>query len=309
MELPFYKIASNLNIASSTAHSTYRWFITTSNVVTSKRGKEREELKKDSELLVIGLILHSPTLYLSEVCQKAFELTGITVSAASICRLFKRYGITRKKVRQVALQRCYTVRGAFMAQCLMFKREMLVWTDETGSDSRNHIRKYGYSLRGMTTECHRLLFRGNRINAISAMSSDGMVALDVTTSTVNGETFFDFLRGTLIPNMLPFNGSNPRSILLLDNCSVHHSREVKDLLDRAGILVFFLPPFSPDLNPIEELFSYVKGFLKKHDELLQVLIDPVDIIRSAFESVTPQQCNGWITHSGYCEESAFHVHA
>ena len=301
MEMPFYKIATNLNVASSTAHRTYHLFITTSDVA-SKRRKVREELKKldaHNELLVIGLILDSPTLYLNEVCQKTFELTGITVSPSSICRLFKRYGITRKKVRQVALQRCYALRGAFMAQCFMFKREMFVWTDESGSDSRNHIRKYGYALRGMTPECHRLLVRGTRINAIAAMSSDGMVALDVTTSTVSGETFFDFLRGTLIPNMLPFNGSNIRSILVLDNCSVHHTLEVKELLRRAGILVFFLPPYSPDLNPIEELFSYIKGYLKKHDELLQVVHNHVDIIKSAFESVTQQQCNGWITHSGY----------
>ena len=70
---------------------------------------------------------------------------------------------------------------------------MFVWTDEGGSDSRNHIRKYGYVLRGMTPKCHRLLVRGTRINAIAAMSSGGMVALDVTTSTVSGETFFYFL--------------------------------------------------------------------------------------------------------------------
>ena len=55
----------------------------------------------------------------------------------------------------------YTVRRAFRAQCLMFKREMLVGIDGTGSDSRNHIRKYGYSLWGRTPECHRRLFRGN----------------------------------------------------------------------------------------------------------------------------------------------------
>ena len=77
---------------------------------------------------------------------------------------------------------------------------------------------------------------------------------------MNGETFFDFARGTLIPNMMPFNGSNPKSIVIMDNLSVHHAREVKDLLKQAGILVLYLPPYSPDLNPIEEMFSYVKTF-------------------------------------------------
>ena len=48
--------------------------------------------------------------------------------------------------------------------------------------------------------------------------------------TVNGDSFYDFLRGTLIPMMQPFNGTNAHSVLIMDNCSVHHMSEVKDLL-------------------------------------------------------------------------------
>ena len=57
--------------------------------------------------------------------------------------------------------------------------------------------------------------------------------------------------------------------------------------------------YSPDLNPIEEAFSYVKQYLKKHDELLQVLGDPSHILQAAFDSITSEHCNAWITHSGY----------
>ena len=96
------------------------------------------------------------------------------------------------------------------------------------------------------------------------MSSTGIIALDLTTDTVNGDKFFDFLRGSLIPNMMEFNGMNPRSIVIMDNCSVHHVEEVTELLRQAGI-VLFLPPYSPDLNPLEEAFGYSKGYLRKHD--------------------------------------------
>ena len=65
----------------------------------------------------------------------------------------------------------------------------------------------------------------------------------------------------------------------------------------AGIVVVFLPPYSPDLSPIlEELFSY---YLKRHDELLQAVDDPIPIIQAAFDDVSPDQCKAWITHSGY----------
>ena len=90
-----------------------------------------------------------------------------------------------------------------------------------------------------------LQLRGERINAIACLSSSGILAVESIRGTVNGETFFDFLRGTLIPQMMPFNGSNPHSILVMDNnCSIHHTHEVKDLLNQAGVLALYLPPYS-----------------------------------------------------------------
>ena len=90
----------------------------------------------------------------------------------------------------------------------------------------------------------------------------------MTTDT----TFFDILRGSLIPNMMPFNGTNPNSIIIMDNCSVH-IEEVRELL------VLFLPPYSPDLNPLEETF---RGYLRKHDELFQSIPFPSDLVKTVF---------------------------
>ena len=95
------------------------------------------------------------------------------------------------------------------------------------------------------------------------------MATELITGTVNGDCFYDFLRGTLIPLMLPFNGINSHSVLIMDNCAVHHASKVRQLVQSAGIVSLFLPPYSPDLNPIEEAFSNVKKYLRKHDELLQ----------------------------------------
>ena len=67
-----------------------------------------------------------------------------------------------------------------------------------------------------------------------------------------------------------------------------------------GILVLFLPPYSPDMNPIEEMFSYIKYYLKDHDAILQAMDDPLPLLEASFESVTKDQCVGWIRHAGYC---------
>ena len=87
--------------------------------------------------------------------------------------------------------------------------------------------------------------------------------MDVTTESVDGDKFFDFVRCTLIPNMLPFDGCNERSIAIMGNCSVHHVDAVTKLFEESGIVLLCLPPYSPDLNPIETAFSYVKGYTVK----------------------------------------------
>ena len=71
------------------------------------------------------------------------------------------------------------------------------------------------------------LTRGKRISCIAAISCAGLLALEATTTMVDAQVFFDFLRSSLIPNMLPFDGSSPRSIAVMDNCSIHHVGSVK----------------------------------------------------------------------------------
>lgn len=145
-----------------------------------------------------------------------------------------------------------------------------------------------------------ILARGTRLSVISAISSEGLLAHEILTGTTNGDKFYDFLRGSLIPCMQTFPA--PRSVLIMDNCSIHHIQKVKDLLDACGILLIFLPPYSPDYNPCEEMFSYVKYYLKDHDELLRYSTSIQvfrQILNAAFLSVTDSQCKQWIAHAGY----------
>ena len=200
-------------------------------------------------------------------------------------------------MRQVAKQRCYLLRGKYVAHIYNFDSSMFVWLDETGTDKRGQLRKYGYALRGITPVYTRFISRGERMNAIASMSTEGIIALEIVKGSVNGDIFYDFLRGCLIPNMQSF--PNPHSVLLMDNCSIHHTDKVTGLLKEAGIVTLYLPPYSPDLMPLEELFSYIKNYLRRHDELLQVVIDPRDIIKDAFYSITIENYHAWIHHAGY----------
>ena len=170
MSRTFPEIAKNLNIAVSTAYRIYRQFEVSGDIAAptdaSKPRPDLRVLNEHSELIVVGLILENPTLYLHELCQTIQDVTSLSASQSTICRLLHRYGFTRKKVKQVALQRCYTLRGAFMAHCSLFSRDQVIWVDETGSNAKDHICKFGYAIRGCTPTTHRLLVRGERVNVV-----------------------------------------------------------------------------------------------------------------------------------------------
>ena len=107
---------------------------------------------------------------------------------------------------------------------------MLIFLDETGTDRRDTFRKKGYSLRGKPAKSQRLLIRGEHVSAICLMSLEGILSCKIVRESVNSDTFLDFVENDLMPNLMPFDGHNPRSVVIMDNCSVHHIAEVTELI-------------------------------------------------------------------------------
>ena len=87
------------------------------------------------------------------------------------------------------------------------------------------------------------------------MCTEGVIDYHLTTGSANAHNFFDFLRGQLIPSMQPFPGD--RYVLIMDNCSVHHSEEMKDFVRDAGILFLYLPPYNPITHITIQLRNYL----------------------------------------------------
>ena len=106
---------------------------------------------------------------------------------------------------------------------------------------------------------------GKRLRVIGAMSVDGIEDIYTAEGNVNGDVFEDFVQTTLLPLLQAFNGTNSHSVVVMDNASIHHVHKIVEMIHGVGALVRFLPPYSPDLDPIEEAFSKVKSFLKAND--------------------------------------------
>ena len=160
------------------------------------------------------------------------------------------------------------------------------------------IRKNGYSLRGRPVRAQKLVVRGEHVSAIAAISTRGLPALKFVRGGVNGDTFYDFVSAELLPKLMPFNGRNSNSVLLLDNCAIHHVAEIQQVLNDAQVLTHYLPPFSPDFNPIELAFSKVKYLLKGMEAEMQALQDIDTILLAAFAQITPADCCAWINSIG-----------
>ena len=157
-----------------------------------------------------------------------------------------------------------------------------------------------YSFRGMPLEDHRLLIRGVRYSAIPVMSLDGIHDVHLAKGSVNGEKFTDFILNCLLLVLMPFNGVNPRSVVIMDNANIHHVEEVTDLIETvAGARLCFLPPYSPDLMPAEGVFSQIKSIMKLNDKLFQATSTPRLLLTMAFGMVSSHDCYGHISCCGY----------
>jgi len=129
--------------------------------------KASRKLNSPLEYMIIHIVLIRPGIYLREVQRELREETGTEVCLLTICRFLHRNGFTRQRLRIAASQRDGLLRAQFVSDVSLYKPEMLIFLDETGSDRRDCIRTYGYSLRGKLLVTHRLLVRGQRISAIA----------------------------------------------------------------------------------------------------------------------------------------------
>ena len=183
-------------------------------------------------------------------------------------------GMTRQVISHIALQRSELKRAEYWYDITMFNTSMLLWIDETGCDLRNALRKYGFGIRGLQPQDYSLKLRGKRYSAIRILSTEGIKDMYIAEGSVDGETFLDFIRRCLIPVLVPFDGLSPNSVVVMDNASIHHVDSVVKSILSVGALVRFLPPYSPDINPIEEVFGEVKHYLQANNTCFQETSSP-----------------------------------
>jgi transposase len=167
----------------------------------------------------------------------------------------------------------------------------LVFLDEAGCQQAM-TRLYARAPRGQRAQATKPVNRGRHVTLLGALSLQGLVAAMTVEGFTDGEAFLAFLREVLVPQL------RPGQILILDNLKAHKVAGVAEACATAGVQLLYLPPYSPDLSPIEECWSKVKALLRaKAARTLETL---EQAIAEALAAITSQDASGWFAHAGYC---------
>ena len=171
-----------------------------------------------------------------------------------------------------------------------FKASDLVFLDESGCNT-DMTRRYTYSLGRSRAVDSAPLSKPKNTTILSSIRLDGTLHYTTFSGGTTIERFKRYLETDLLSHL------NSDSVLIMDNMKSHHAKAVKNLLDSSGVRYIYLPPYSPDLNPIEKLWSKVKSLLRKFKA--RTLDTLPDAIQHAFRSVTVSDCSGWFRSCGY----------
>lgn len=168
--------------------------------------------------------------------------------------------------------------------------ERLVFIDET-SVKTNLTRLRGRSPKGERLTGAAPFGKWRTQTFISGLTQDGLIAPWVIEGAMNGDAFATYVETQLAPALAP------GTAVILDNLTTHRNERAATALRERGCWFLFLPPYSPDLNPIEQAYSKLKALLRKigartFDQLLDALGHACDLF-------TPEECRNFFQNAGY----------
>jgi transposase len=165
-----------------------------------------------------------------------------------------------------------------------------VFVDEMGTNiSLSPL--YGWAKKGERAYCSVPRNRGKNTTLLSSMSVEGMGPSLAVEGATNREVFETYVEQILQPTL------RRGQVVVMDNLTAHKGERVRELIEDQGCELMYLPPYSPDFNPIEEAFSKIKGLMRKaqarsREALLQAM-------GSAISALSAEDARGYFEHCGY----------
>ena len=175
------------------------------------------------------------------------------------------------------------VAGALDARCVVF-------VDEMGTNtSLSPI--YGWAKKGKRAHCRVPRNRGKNTTLLASMSVQGMGPSLAVEGATNSEVFETYVERVLAPTL------RKGQVVVMDNLSAHKGERVRELIEGRGCELLYLPSYSPDLNPIEEAFSKIKGLIRKAEARSREAL--LEAMGMAIAALSAQDARRYFEHCGY----------
>jgi transposase len=165
-----------------------------------------------------------------------------------------------------------------------------VFLDESGVTTEM-TRRYGRAARGQRVQDAVPAGHWRTLTLLAALSLHGLRAAMTVESPTDGDVFLAYVEQVLGPRL------QPGDVVVLDNLAAHKVAGVRALIEARGAQLLYLPPYSPDFNPIEQAWSKVKELLRAAQARTLPLLD--DAITAALAAITADNAVGWFRHCGY----------
>lgn len=166
----------------------------------------------------------------------------------------------------------------------------LVFLDETWAKT-NMVRRRGRSRRGQRLVAKVPHGHWKTTTFVAALRSDGLTAPMVLDGAINGPTFLAYVRQQLVPTL------RCGDIVVMDNLRAHKVAGVREAIEAVGAQLVYLPPYSPDFNPIELVFSKLKWLLRSAAAKTQEVL--WNLLGQLLDQFAPEECQRYFRHCGY----------
>jgi transposase len=218
---------------------------------------------------------------------------GFVVSQPTVCKYLKKSNISRKRLTLVAdidsterrLQKqMYSVE---LRQC---QDSQILFLDETGFNLHTSP-SYGYSAKNMPAIRRVPKQRGRNVSVFAMISCEKILAYKIIVGPFNSTSYLDFLTQEVL------NGNiSTGKILVCDNVAFHRTLTIREYLEANGVIYKFLPPYSPDLNPIENVFSTLKT---RYYQLRPLPTTPREIFRNVEQVINQMNSDDQLNFANY----------
>jgi transposase len=166
--------------------------------------------------------------------------------------------------------------------------------DETWA-ATNMARRYGRAPRGQRLAGVVPHGHWKATTFVAALGPCGLTAPLVIDGAMTGDLFVAYVEQVLVPSLAPGD------VVVMDNLSCHKRVRVRELIEGAGCRLLYLPPYSPDLNPIELAFAKLKALLRKAGK--RSVQGLWDFLGQALDAFSPEECQNYFRHCGYAGTS------